>query len=327
MRPATVPVPARCEHLAYDARGFPIISVVSNNGSEVSFGAISEKRKLVLATFDLCAVCGKPFRDELRWQVAFGDELPAPDDSPIGFNEAPVHEICALLAAQVCPFVSSPYARHGDEYRKGQQREKTLLLAGFEHTAEVWGHESALQPGEWILSFAMDRIGPVRQLTSAEDAARAYRDALAAEAPLVLDDDEQAILDVLCSPTPDNEDSGGVLAGAAWMIGAAFCPDIDRVQGMSIYTKRDTYLGIAMGSLIEPDKLVAFEKSRDPSTVAAMRWFLHHRDRLPPVLAEWRTAAMDGMHARERARNRRPDPATAARRRAAEVARRRKKRS
>ncbi|MDA3625659.1 hypothetical protein OU415_09445 [Saccharopolyspora sp. WRP15-2] len=100
----------------------------------MDFGAVSEKRKLVLATFDLCAVCALPFGEELRWQVSFDkDDLVRAKEAL--FGEAPVHEVCGLYASQVCPFVSSPHARLGDELRKGMKRpRKSYSRVTAEHT-------------------------------------------------------------------------------------------------------------------------------------------------------------------------------------------------
>lgn len=137
----------RCSHLRLDPRGYPIIAVIPQEPGEEDYGALSEQRKLVLAAYDLCAVCAMPFRDELRRQVTFDDQLQHMGETPT-FNEAPVHEVCALYAAQVCPFVSSPHARLGDAQRKGQRRAETLVLAGFDSTAAVYGHDSELQVGK-----------------------------------------------------------------------------------------------------------------------------------------------------------------------------------
>src|SRR5215468_5217422 len=99
-RPTEVIAPVRCSHLRVDPRGYPVIAVIPQESGEEDYGALSEQRKLVLATYDLCAVCAMPFRDELRWQVTFDDRLQHIGVTP-RFNEAPVHEVCALYAAQV----------------------------------------------------------------------------------------------------------------------------------------------------------------------------------------------------------------------------------
>jgi hypothetical protein len=137
--PRSVPKPQRLAHLRVDPRGYPIIATTGQAPGDVDFGSLSEPRKLALATFDLCAVCGLPFGGELRWQVSFV-EAEATAKTLIS-SEAPVHEVCALYAAQVCPFVSSPYARHGDGIRKGMKRPEVTFLTGFRRTARVFGRD------------------------------------------------------------------------------------------------------------------------------------------------------------------------------------------
>ncbi|WP_157930403.1 hypothetical protein [Glycomyces xiaoerkulensis] len=307
-RPAEITAPARCSNLRIDPRGYPIIGVIPQAPGKEDFGGLSEKRKLVLATYDLCAVCAMPFRDELRWQVTFNDQLHHMGPAPT-FNEAPVHKICALYAAQVCPFVSSPHARLGDAQRKGQRRPETLVLAGFTGTAAVFGHESDLQAGENILMFEMDELRSTHQLTSASDARDAYEAALGDEASIELDDQERRIIEILCAPTlEENEDSGGVMAGAAWFIGAAFCPQIKRVQAMKQFaeSRDDFYFQMAANFLFYPNRMADWEDAEDASTAAAVSWF-RSRDSLPEVLRPWRS---DAARRLRDSKGRRPIPTT-----------------
>jgi hypothetical protein len=290
-RPVETIAPARCSNLRIDPRGYPIIGVIPQAPGKEDFGSLSEQRKLVLATYDLCAVCAMPFRDELRWQVTFDDELQHMGPAPI-FSEAPVHEVCALYAAQVCPFVSSPHARMGDAYRKGQRRAETLLLAGFKRTTAVFGHESELQSGESVLAFEMGELRRTHQLTSADDAREVYEAALRNELSIELDVHERRIVEILCTPTTEeNEDSGAVMAGAALFIGAAFCPQIRQVQGMKRFaeSRNDLYSQLATKFLVEPDLMARFgDSSTDASTAAAVSWF-QSRESLPEVLQGWRS--------------------------------------
>ncbi|MET9258894.1 hypothetical protein [Amycolatopsis sp. NPDC004079] len=260
------------------------------SGDEVDFGSLSERRKLALATFDLCAICALPFGDELRWQVAFQAEAAS---SPAAvYSEAPLHEICGLYAAQVCPFVSSPHARLGDQWRKGERRPEVLLLIGYRRTQKVYGEPSLLQPGTGVLHFEMS--DPVRsyELHTADEAARAYSEALRAERSVATTSDERRLADLLCNPTPkEGEDSGAVMAGAAWYVGAAFCPGVRDVQGMGIYVDGGSYLRIAAHVLSRPEaaKEMAAEID-DQATRAAMNWLVN-RARLPRVLEQWRRGA------------------------------------
>ncbi|MFC6023813.1 hypothetical protein ACFP2T_47635 [Plantactinospora solaniradicis] len=291
-----------------DPRGYPIIAVIPQGPGEEDYGALSEQRKLVLATYDLCAVCALPFRDELRWQVTFDDQLQQMGEKPT-FNEAPVHEVCALYAAQVCPFVSSPHARLGDSQRKGQRRAETLTLAGFTRTATVFGQDSELQVGKGILMFEMAELRGTHRLTGADDARDAYEAALRDEARIDPDDAERRVIDILCTPTPEGEDSGPVMAGAAWFIGAAFCPQIRQVQAMKRFAeaKDDLYFQIAANFLDKPDMMAEWEDASDASTAAAVSWF-HTRESVPAVLRQWRA---DGARRVRDVRGRRPRPASA----------------
>ncbi|MFY1692967.1 hypothetical protein [Plantactinospora sp. WMMB782] len=277
--------------------------MIPQGPGEEDYGALSEQRKLVLATYDLCAVCALPFRDELRWQVTFDDQLQQMGET-FAFNEAPVHEVCALYAAQVCPFVSSPHARLGDAQRKGQRRAETLTLAGFTHTATVFGHDSELQVGESILMFEMADLRRIHRLTGADDARSAYEAVLRDEARIELDDAERRVVDLLCAPTPKGEDSGPVMAGAAWFIGAVFCPQIRRVQAMKKFAdaEGDLYFQLAANFLDNPEMMAEWEDSNDASTAAAMSWF-RTRQSVPAVLQQWRA---DGARRVRDVRGRRP---------------------
>ncbi|SDN05133.1 hypothetical protein [Allokutzneria albata] len=86
-----MPIPQRCAHLPVNPRGYPVIATVGRDEDTVDFGTVSEHRKLMLATFDLCGVCGLPFGEELRRQVGFRPEA-VEITSGIEAAEAPVHE-------------------------------------------------------------------------------------------------------------------------------------------------------------------------------------------------------------------------------------------
>ncbi|MFJ1763728.1 hypothetical protein ACIOD2_25675 [Amycolatopsis sp. NPDC088138] len=289
--PAAVPKPARLAHLRIDPRGYPIIATVGQGSDEVDFGSLSEKRKLVLATFDLCAVCALPFGDEPRWQVSFHeDRLKL---RTWVSNEAPVHEVCGLYAAQVCPFVSSPYARLGDEFRKGQRRPDVVVLAGFKQTKRVFGRRSGLQGSEFVLHFETTDLVRSHSLHDGTEARQAYEELLQNDPPVPPDVEERELADLICNLTAEeNEDSGGVMAGAAWFAGAAFCPGVRNVQGMERYAKNAFYTQIAQRVLTEPGFAQEFMGSDDPSTRAAMKW-LTTRSSLPDTLKSWRSSALN----------------------------------
>ncbi|MGS2805921.1 hypothetical protein [Nocardia sp. MW-W600-9] len=208
-------------------------------------------------------------------------------DEDVTTSEAPVHEICGLYAAQICPFVSSPYARLSrGEGRKGERRAELVVLSGYRETRAVYGKASGIQ-SDVVLHFDMG--GYVRRyvLRTREDAAAAYSAALAAERPMDLDEHEHQLVDLLCSPTdPDGEDSGGVMAGAAWNIGAGFCAGVTHVQGLERYNV-SPYTTIAVQALEDRTVRELATGFPDKYTRAAMSWLIT-RDRLPSILAEWR---------------------------------------
>ena len=291
MRPSSVVAPARCSHLQRDARGYPVLASIPQSPSGVDFGSLSETRKLVVATFDLCAVCGNPFGDELRWQVTFDEDL---DHVSVVFAEAPVHEVCGLYAAQVCPFVSSPHARFGDNRRKGQRRGSVVRLAGFAMTLRVEGVYHAAQDGS-VLMFEMGDLQRVHTLRNAQDAKEVYAAALAKEQPVQLDPQEKALVELLTRAS-EQDHHGDFLGGAAWLVGAAFCPEVRRVKGMvDCYADPEFYDANAVRLLIGSE--VAAFRSGDPHITAALAW-LGTRTTLPTALAQWRSAGRRLVRAR-----------------------------
>ncbi|WP_157978569.1 hypothetical protein [Nocardia aurea] len=236
-----------------------------------------------MAAFDLCAVCTLPFHDELRWQVMFEET-----DEDVTTSEAPVHEICGLYAAQICPFVSSPYARLSrGEGRKGERRSELVVLSGYRATRAVHGKASNIQ-SDAVLHFDMGGYVRRHVLRTRGDAEAAYSTALAAERPMELDQYERQLVDLLCSLTdPEGEDSGGVMAGAAWHVGAGFCAGVTQVQGLDRYNVAP-YTTIAVQALKDRTVRKLADDFPDRYTRAAMQWLIT-RDRLPAILAGWRS--------------------------------------
>jgi len=284
MRSREVTAPTRLAHLTKDGRGYPILATVSRSQRGVDFGALSELRKLALATFDWCGVCGLPFGAEARWQVVV---VPADFDRPLeqtGFGEAPVHEICAVYAAQVCPYLSAPGARMGDELRRGQVREPIVRVVGFARTAAVQALESHLQRGTLVLHFGHD--GPVDSFsyTRPNELADRYLDLLAKETMPVTTPAERALIGLFNRV----DDDGDTVAGAALMAGAAFARDVFRVQGMHVF-KRETYRAAAAMLLLDNEASRDFAtKCRDDAARTMAQWLLERGDELPKILTEWR---------------------------------------
>jgi hypothetical protein len=282
MRPTDVSTPARLAHLTKDGRGYPILATVSRSHSGVDFGALSELRKLALATFNWCGVCGLPFGAEARWQVA----MTAPDDDrplhQLEFGEAPVHEICAIYAAQVCLYLSSPGGRMGDELRKGQVREPIVRIVGFAHTVDVQARESQLQGGTFVLHFSHAGRTDSITYTRPTELADRYWELLANETMPVTTPAERTLIDLFNRV----EDGGGTVTGAAVMAGAAFARDIFRVQGMDAFN-RQAYQGFA-ALLLHDEACRDFTGCKDEAAGAVALWLLERGDDLPQVLRQWR---------------------------------------
>ncbi|WP_055558243.1 SEC-C metal-binding domain-containing protein [Streptomyces sp. NBRC 110028] len=272
------------KHLAVDRRGYPVIATVQRSPQEVNFGAISERRKLALATFDWCAVCGLPFADELRWQMVFQEEGLLP--SAVS-GEAPVHEVCALYAVQVCPFLFSPHSRLGDEYRKGTVRDAVVRFVGFESTSAVGAHESGLQPGVHTLHFEHERHLDEFSYRAPEEIRERFADALAGERDLPVSDAEELLIRLF--NRIDDQGEGDVVTGAALIAGAAFAKDVFKVQGMKAFAGKQypTVAGLLLkGS--EQEILEFSRGSQDEAFSAVGPWVLERAGALPVPLQRWR---------------------------------------
>jgi hypothetical protein len=176
----------------------------------------------------------------------------------------------------------------GDPIRKGQRRPKLLVLAGFDRTAAVYGRDCEVQAGETILMFEMAGLHRTHRLPDATTARTAYEAALRDEPEIHLDDVERRMVDFLCSPTPDGEDPAGVLAGASWLIGAAFCPRVRDVQAMEAYAeaKNDFYFQLASRFLFDPEAMAGWDSEEADKSTVAVSWF-RSRNPLPAVLSAW----------------------------------------
>jgi hypothetical protein len=286
MRPQSVTRPRHLAHLADDPRGYPVIATIGRGKGGPDFGSINELRKLTLATFDWCSVCGLPFNSADRWQVAPGDDWKdRVRDVGFVFNEAPAHKICLVYAAHVCPHLSSPGHRMGDEYRAGQRRESRMHLVGFRRTSQVHTSESELQPDVYILGFEQADLTDEISYFHPEDLADQYSALLAAEEAPTLSAAESGLVELF------NDQTGElVVPGAAVMAGAAFLQDVFKLQGMGIFAESPTYRGIAL-HLLDLRKLTDFASgNEDPASRLMSQWILERQDSLPEVIGVWRRA-------------------------------------
>ncbi|WCN05137.1 SEC-C metal-binding domain-containing protein [Streptomyces sp. M92] len=271
------------KHLSVDRRGYPVIATVDRSPQEVNFGSINERRKLALATFDWCAVCGMPFADELRWQMVF-QEGPLPTAIA---GEAPVHEVCALYAAQVCPYLFSPQSRLGDEFRKGSVRDAVVRFVGFESTRAVIAHESGLQPGVYTLHFEHQGQADEFSYHSPDELRDRFAKTLASEQDLPVSDAEGVLIRLF--NRLDDEGEGDVVTGAALIAGAAFAKDIFKVQGMKAFASKEypTVAGLLLkGS--DQEILEFCRSAQDEAFGAVGPWVVERAGALPLPLQRWR---------------------------------------
>lgn len=306
-RPNTVPLPKHLSHLRLDDRGYPILATVPQTFVEPDFGMLSDRRKLAIGALDICGVCALPFTsDELRWQVTFAIAGAAPVEDRIQipthpafrmdvFAEPPLHEICALYAAQVCPFVSSPYARHRKHTElRGQRRPNSVVLAGYRHTTLVAGADDAAGQGSVI--FNMSGRPALHELTNRDTAYAAYQTAFGEEPEPTTDElDLRIAAHFVRDVTGDKEDpAASGLAGAAWIIGGAFAPGVDQVgtlEGLADPSLK--WMKLAHQLLLDPDSAEDLKGSNFPEMDDVLDWFLEYSDDLPMTVQLWRKLGLE----------------------------------
>jgi hypothetical protein len=289
VKPQYVPRPKHLDHLSDDGRGFPVISTIGRGAASADFGSINERRKLALATFDWCAVCGLPFDDATRWQMLpesasslAGDQL----EGQAYFNEAPVHEICILYAAHVCPHLSSPGHRMGDQYRAGQRRDEVIRMAGFRRTSEVRAIRSELQNEIYVLHFWQSGFVEEFSYSRPEELDDRYAGLLANEDFRELSLAESGLVSMF----NEHSDIGDTVTGAALMAGASFAKGINKVQGMEAFAESGYWQGLAL-HLLDPRKLADFRDGiEDQASKFMAEWLLARHCNLPEVLTGWREA-------------------------------------
>ncbi|MGA4545778.1 SEC-C metal-binding domain-containing protein [Uniformispora flossi] len=288
MKPGDITIPQRLGHLNRDPRGYPVIATVHRDDDGVDFGSIDERRKLVLATFDWCAVCGLPFRDEARWQFLL--HVPEGTSAQTFWSgEAPVHEICGVYAAQTCPFLSSPGARLGDDGRRGQRRPANVLAAGYASTEAVEIRPSGLQEDMYVVHFVHKSAVDQVTYSDRDELHDRYQELLTAERPVDVSRGERTLVDRFNAiSAPAGEDNpGDTIVGAAVMAGAGYARNAFRLRGMKGF-QESSYATIAAWFLTDDGLRDAAQTFRDKSGRAAAEWLLEQGEALPPALSRWR---------------------------------------
>jgi hypothetical protein len=173
------------------------------------------------------------------------------------------------------------------------KRPAVTFLTGFRRTARVFGRRSGLQTSESVLHFETTDVEQRLTLSTSAEAIEAYQRALETDMEVAIDDTEREVVTRLTELTiKEGEDSGSVMAGAAWFVGGAFCPGISTVQGMQRFASDPMYTTLARRVLFVPGFAKKFEETEDLYTRAAVKW-LNRRAHLPEVLVSWRNTALN----------------------------------
>jgi hypothetical protein len=116
-------MPAAVAARPRDGRGYPALAITPWVDGEPRFAVTGTARTYICAVERRCSVCGTPM-DGPVWRVVATDEADAieralaagqPYANRAATVEAPGHRLCMLYAAVVCPYLSSPTARRGED--------------------------------------------------------------------------------------------------------------------------------------------------------------------------------------------------------------------
>lgn len=293
LRAKSVPRPARAAQLAASRYGYPIMAAVDRLDGRAQFGTVSTSRLVTLATFDLCGLCGLPFRGELRWQVSTHiDAVDNPADYRNAFSEPPLHKICLMYSALVCPFLRSPTARATDpEGRVDADLGGALLAYGL---ADTVGIQFDPSNSDHQLRFVQAGLARTDHWGNLEDLEARYRQALVSEEPLSVEPDLAVIAAALnrCDPG-DVADPGAQVFMAALVCGAALVPQVRQLSDTRAIFDDDGYSylrDMAISWAGGEEEAIALGPNASPVLAAAFDW-LRSSNPLPTVVAGWRTAA------------------------------------
>ena len=293
LRARSVPRPARAAQLETSPYGYPIMAAVDRLDGRAQFGTVSTSRLVTLATFDLCGVCGLPFGKELRWQVSTHIEAGEnPADYWNAFSEPPLHKICLMYSALVCPFLRSPPARARDpESRVDADLGSTLLAYGLADTVGVHFDPSN---SDYQLRFLQSGLADADRWGSLEELEARYREALVGEEPLSVEPNVAVIAGAL------NRCDAGEIADpraqvfmAALVCGAALVPQVRELSETQAIFDDDGYgylRDMAISWAGGEKEAIPLGPNASSVLAAALAW-LRSSDPLPTVLAGWRAAA------------------------------------
>ncbi len=293
LRAKSVRRPARAAQLETSRYGYPIMVAVDRLDGRAQFGAVSTARLVTLATFDLCGLCGLPFGEELRWQVSTHiDAVENPADYWNAFSEPPLHNICLMYSALVCPFLRSLAARARDpEGRVDANMGSALLAYGLADTVGIHFDPSN---SDYQLRFLQAGLAETDQWGSLEELEARYREALVSEEPLSVEPNLAVIAGALnrCD-AGEIADPGAQAFMAALVCGAALVPQVRELSETQAIFDDDGYsylLDMAISWAGGEKGAIPLGPNASSVLAAAFAW-LRSSDPLPTVLSGWRAAA------------------------------------
>ena len=293
LRAKSVPRPARAAQLGTSLYGYPIMAAVDRLDGRAQFGTVSTSRLVTLATFDLCGLCGLPFEEELRWQVSTHiDAVENPADYRNAFSEPPLHKICLMYSALVCPFLRSPPARARDpESRVDTYLGSALLAYGLADTVGIHFDPSN---SDYQLRFLQAGLADTDRWDSLEELMGRYREALVSEEPLSVEPNLALIAGALNrGDTGEIADPGAQVFVAALVCGAALVPQVRQLSETQAIFDDDGYsylLDMAISWAGGEKEAIPLGPNASSVLTAAFAW-LHSSDPVPTVLKGWRAAA------------------------------------
>ena len=105
----------------------PIMSVVPRSNGIGNFRFISDPRKIALAAYELCSICGQPLSGEFSTILAVDNDKHQGHTGHLPIletTEAPAHSECLVYASIVCPFLASGNSRYTEGDRKGLKKHE-----------------------------------------------------------------------------------------------------------------------------------------------------------------------------------------------------------
>jgi hypothetical protein len=271
------------------------MAAVDRLDRRAQFGTVSTSRLVTLATFDLCGLCGLPFEEDLRWQVSTHiDTVENPVDYRNAYSEPPLHKICLMYSALVCPFLRSPRARTRDpEGRVDANLGSALLAYGLADTVGIHFDPSN---SDYQLRFLQAGVVETDQWRDLEELEARYRQALVSEEPISVEPNLRVIAGALnrCD-TREIADPGAQVFMAALVCGAALVPQVRELSETRAIFDDDGYrylldMAISWAGAGGKKEAIPLGPKASPVLAAAFAW-LQSSGPLPTVLAGWRAAA------------------------------------